>query len=276
MATTPRFAAFLGVAALALLCPACVSDQLQPQSPAPADEERSFHDRLDSDVQLSLDDYSRLYSPLGLTALGVGIAGAAPLANTSADQDVRDWYQHRIKREGLDPVSDVFNYGGQAWVVVPVTLELMALNGRFGEDWQHDGGILEWSNRSTRAIALGYPPVLALYGILGAGRPHTGDSHWHPFNDFHGVSGHTFIGAVPWLTAAAMTDNWLLKTPLVAGSFLTGWSRLHDDRHYLSQIVLGWWIAALSVHSVDGTQRAWNVVPTVTPEGAGLGLEVKY
>src|SRR5262245_19426690 len=101
MAVAPRFAVLFGVAALALLCPACVSHQLQPQPAAPSDEDHSFHDRLDSDVELSLEDYGRLYSPLGLTALGAGIAGAAPLANTSADQDVRDWYQHRIKRDGL-------------------------------------------------------------------------------------------------------------------------------------------------------------------------------
>jgi hypothetical protein len=142
-------------------------------------------------------DYGTFYSPRNLGALAVGIAAAAPLANTSADQDVRDWYQKRVHTDDVQPFADVCNYGGQAWVILPVALELMALNGRFGEDWQSDGGILEWSNRCCRTIALGYPPVVSLYGILGAGRPKSGDSHWEPFNHFHGVSGHTFIGAVP-------------------------------------------------------------------------------
>lgn len=283
MAISAQRIVLAGLAALALLLPACSSSQLKHGAPPPVQEgtnevARTFHERLDSDISLSLADHRQFYSPLGLGVLAAGVAGAAPLANGSADQDVRDWYQHRIKRQALDPLSDVFNYGGQAWFVVPLSLELMALNGRFGEDWQHDGGILEWGNRSLRAIAIGYPPVVSLYGLLGASRPDRHDSSWHPFEDFHGVSGHTFIGAIPWLTAAAMTDNWLLKAPLAAGSFLTGWSRLHDDRHYFSQIALGWWIAALTVYSVGETQKEgnWTIVPTMGPDGAGVALGLRY
>jgi hypothetical protein len=284
MAISAQRTVLAGLAALSVLLPACSSSQLKHSAAAPPAQDdtnevaRTFHERLDSDINLSLADHRQFYSPLGLGVLAAGIAGAAPLANGSADQDVHDWYQQRIKRQALDPLSDVFNYGGQAWFVVPLSLELMALNGRFGEDWQHDGGVLEWGNRSLRAIAIGYPPVVSLYGLLGASRPDRNDSAWHPFEDFHGVSGHTFIGAIPWLTAAAMTDNWLLKAPLAAGSFLTGWSRLHDDRHYFSQIALGWWIAALSVYSVGETQGEsnWTIVPTMGPDGAGVALGLRY
>jgi hypothetical protein len=247
--------------------------------PEPSNEiERTFRDRLDSDIDLVLADNRHFYSPLNLGLLALGVGGAAPLANGSADQDIRDWYQHRIKQKGLEPLSQAASVGGQVWVIAPLSLELMALTGRFGEDWQQDGGWLEWSNRSLRAVAVGYPPVLALYGILGASRPDRHDSSWHPFEDFHGVSGHTFIGAVPWLTAAEMTDSIWLKAPLVAGSFLTGWSRLHDDKHYFSQIALGWWIAVLSTWSVDQTQqeRAWTVTPFVGSEGTGVALQVRY
>src|SRR5262245_58453758 len=247
------------VALLALLLPPRAHGQITK-----IDELPTFSDRLHSDFDLSKEDHGNFYSPRGLAALAVGLAVAAPLANTSADQDIRDWYQERIHRRGVDSFADICNYGGQAWVILPVTLELMALNGKFGEDWRSDGGILEWSNRCCRTIALGYPPIVSLYGILGAGRPKSGDSYWETFHHFHGVSGHTFIGAVPWLTAAEMSDNWLVKAPLVAGSLLTGWSRIHDDEHYTAQVVLGWWIAYLSVKAVDQTQqdRAWNVVPT--------------
>ena len=292
MTNVSRFASLLGLGTLALFLPACTifNPHLEdaPAAPPPAQSEpesdvqqeiqKTFSERLHSDINLALTDYGHFYSPLGLAALGVGIAGAAPLANGSADEDVHNWYQHRIKREGLNPVSDVFLYGGQAWVALPIGLELLALNGRFGEDWQNDGGILEWSNRSLRAVAVGYPPVISLYALLGSGRPDSHDSNWQPFEHFHGVSGHTFIGAIPFLTAASMTDNWLYKVPLVAGSFLTGWSRLHDDKHYLSQIALGWWIAALSVHSVNETQKEsnWGIVPTAGPDGAGVAIGLRY
>jgi hypothetical protein len=121
--------------------------------------------------------------------------------------------------------------------------------------------------------------VLALYGLLGSGRPDRHDSHWHPFRDVHGISGHTFTGAIPFLTAAAMTDNPWLRGALFLGSFATGWSRIHDDRHYLSQAALGWWVAYLAVRSVDQTQdeqRSLLVAPTVFPDGAGVAVQVRY
>ena len=74
-----------------------------------------------------------------------------------------------------------------------------------------------------------------------------------------------------------MIDEPLYKVPLFLGSFLTGWSRIHDDRHYFSQVALGWWIAYLSVHSVDRTQeeRAVTLTP-FTADGPGLGVQVRY
>jgi hypothetical protein len=112
--------------------------------------------------------------------------------------------------------------------------------------------------------------------LLGASRP-AGDSRWHPFRDVHGVSGHTFVGAVPFLTAAAMVDEPLYKVPLVLGSFLTGWARIHNDNHYFSQAALGWWIAYLSVRSVNQTQRERAVsFSPFTPDGPGVAVEVRY
>ncbi|MBI1913575.1 MAG: phosphatase PAP2 family protein [Planctomycetes bacterium] len=242
-------------------------------------EERTpgFWDRLGVDVDLARDDFRQFYSPTVLGELGLGIGAAAPLANTSADRTIRRWYQERIKREWLNPVSTVASIGGQAWMAWPLWMEFRALQGKAGEDYYLDGGLYEWGNRSLRAVATGYPPVLALYGLLGASRPSANDSRWHPFQDFHGVSGHTFLGAVPFLTAAQMIEEPMYKVPLVLGSFLTGWSRIHDDRHYFSQVALGWWIAYLSVSSVDRTQeeRAVTLTP-FTADGPGLGVEVRY
>src|SRR5947209_11486972 len=172
-------------------------------------EERTpgFWDRVGVDVELTRDDFREFYSPIILGELGLGIGAAAPLANTSADRTIRRWYQERIKREWLNPVSTTVAISGQAWVVWPLWMEFRALQGAAGEDYYLDGGLYEWGNRSLRAVATGYPPVLALYGLLGASRPSAKDSRWHPFQDIHGVSGHTFLGAVPFLTAAQMMDE---------------------------------------------------------------------
>jgi len=224
------------------------------------------------------DDLRQFYSAPVLGGLALGVGAAAPLANTSADRTIRRWYQERIRRDGLNPVSTAASIGGQAWVVWPLWMECNALRGGAGEDYYLDGGLYEWGNRSLRAVATGYPAVLGLYVLLGASRPgYNDDSRWHPFQDIHGVSGHTFVGAIPFLTAATMVDEPLYKVPLFLGSFLTGWSRIHDDRHYFSQVALGWWIAYLSVHSVDQTQeeRAVTFTP-FTADGPGFGVQVRY
>jgi hypothetical protein len=250
-----------------------------PPSPEADRHHADFHDQLCADIDVARQDYCNFYSWGNLTLYGLGIGAAAPLANTSADERFRHYYQNRLHGRGTDGVANVVNYAGQLWVVAPIATELLALSGHAPEDYATDGGWFEWSNRSLRAIAVGFPPVVALYGILGSARPGLNGSHWHPFNDIHGVSGHTFIGAVPFLTAASMTDNPLLQVPLVAGSFLTGWSRIHLDRHYLSQVALGWWSAFLAVRSVNKTeaQRSSAVsFSPVTPEGPGVGVEVRY
>jgi hypothetical protein len=235
--------------------------------------------RLPHDIDLCKEDYRNYYTWGTMAGLAAGFAVAAPLANTSADQDVRHWYQKRVRSETTDEWANVMNYAGQFWVAVPVCLEAAALYGKTDENYTNDGGIYEWSNRSLRTMVVGVPPMLLMYAVLGASRPDRNDSRWHPFQDIHGVSGHTYVGAVPFLTAAAMTDDPWLKCPLVLGSFVTGWSRINNDRHYLSQAVLGWWMAYWAVRSVDQTQagrKSLSVTPILSDGGPGIGIQLRY
>lgn len=244
-----------------------------------ADTRDVFNTRLQTDIDLSCQDYCHYYSPGNLAFVALGIGLAAPLANTPADLSVRKWYRTKVRGETTDEIADVFNYAGQLWVVLPIVLEWNALKGKADEDYAFDGGLYEWSNRSLRAMAVGFPPVLLMYAGLGSSRPDRENSHWHPFQDVHGVSGHTFVGAVPFLTAAAMTDDPLYKYPLVMGSFLTGWARLNNDKHFFSQIALGWWMAYAAVHSVNLTQderRSLSIAPTMLDDGPGLALQLHF
>jgi hypothetical protein len=243
------------------------------------DDADGFWDQLHGDIDLSKQDYCNFYSVRGLGGLALGIGLAAPLADTHADIAVRDWYQSKARSSAANRAADFLTYAGQLWVVVPVGLEAAALAGEADPDYRTDGGLYEWSNRCLRSIVVGFPPTVALYAVLGSARPDRHDSRWHPFEDIHGVSGHTFMGALPFLTAAAMTDSGLLKVPLILGSFATGWARLNNDRHYLSQVALGWWMACLSVTSVDETQwqrRTWSIGPTWVEDGPGVAVQLQY
>jgi hypothetical protein len=135
----------------------------------------------------------------------------------------------------------------------------------------------QWSGRSLRGLTVGAVPVLALQYAIGSSRPgeSSAGSKWKPFQDNNGVSGHAFVGAVPFWTAAQMTDNIPLEAAFYAGGTLAGISRIHDDAHYLSQVVMGWWIAGLSVAAVNNTEwekRQWQVMPMMIEGGSGIGV----
>ena len=89
---------------------------------------------------------------------------------------------------------------------------------------------------------------------LGANRPSSDDGspRWRPLNAANSASGHMFIAAVPWLNLAARAPQLSTRSLARMASTVTGWSRLNDRKHYLSQIILGWTIAYNAVAAVNG------------------------
>ena len=226
-----------------------------------------------------LDDYAEFYSATNMFYLGGGLAAGALLANTSADMDIRNWYQNDVRSGGTDKFAKSAKLFGEGAIACPVFIAA-SLTGLIGDDNPVTGVIGEWGNRSLRSVLVGGPPVLAFQLVLGSGRPREGvDSAWAPFKDNNGASGHTFIGAIPFLSAAEMVDNRVVKYLLYAGSTLTGLSRVNDDQHYTSQVLLGWWIAYLAETSVDrsGTRRrALEPVPVVIDGHPGIALAITF
>lgn len=201
-------------------------------------------------------DYKNFYSlnNLGKLALGIGYAGF--YANTSLDQEIQDFYNDYIKSKTTDNVSKVVKPFGDGRITVPVYLSAILI-GEVGKNSKICSTIGEWGQRCSRAILVGAPPVLLLQVGLGSSRPEEGKgSHWHPFKDNNGASGHSFMGSIPFLTTAKMTNHRWLKYSCYVGSTLTGLSRINDDKHYFSQAILGWWIGYLSVTGVNSEQLA--------------------
>ena len=139
------------------------------------------------------------------------------------------------------------------------------------------------ANGVLRAAIVGEPLVFALQKILGPTRPKTdpiNGSAWHPFGRFDeevGASGHAFIGAVPFLTAAELSDNQLLKYSLYLLSITPGLSRINDDMHYSSQVILGYAIAVLSVKSVMQTNESkLTIMPAYNRKTNAYGLQFLF
>ena len=115
----------------------------------------------------------------------------------------------------------------------------------------------------------------------GASRPDKSDdgSRWKPFNDSNGVSGHAFIGAVPFLGAARMSSNRLLRYGLYVASTLTAWSRINDNDHYTSQAILGWhlaWEAVKAVSESNENNKELKVYPLLLNDGVGIQVSKQF
>jgi membrane-associated phospholipid phosphatase len=140
----------------------------------------------------------------------------------------------------------------------------------------------EWGARSLRMFVVGGPPVYVLQLATGAGRPSEGrGSAWQFWQDNNGVSGHTFVGAIPFLAAADMVESPLLKGTLYVCSTFVGFSRMTDNAHYPSQIFLGWYLAWASSRAVSMTETHFagmeiRVVPLPMADLGGVAVEGRW
>lgn len=226
-------------------------------------------------------DHRGFYScrSLGLLAAGVGVHGV--MANTPIDQEIHDWYQGSVRSSGTDDFSAFWKTFGEGAISIPAFAGL-TLAGAAMDDRPLGHGTFDYGNRVLRGYLVGAPPMLALQYVLGASRPTEGDldeSHWFLVHDTNSVSGHAFMGAVPFITAARMVEAPWLKAGLYACSTLPAWSRVNDGDHYTSQALLGWWIAWLACDAVAGTEASYGRVtlfPIASPYMTGIGAEVRW
>ena len=156
---------------------------------------------------------------------------------SSLDQDFSDWYQQQVRSPGTDDMASFWRGFGEGWVFIPAMFGLGAA-GALGDGPVADT-VREFGFRAGRTYAVGAPALILLQRGLGASRPgETPDqSHWRPFLDENSASGHAFIGAVPFLTAAEMVESPLLKGGLYVASALPAWSRVNDDAQDRKSVV---------------------------------------
>ncbi|WP_339733833.1 phosphatase PAP2 family protein [uncultured Gimesia sp.] len=249
--------------------------------------DRTFDDGLQGE-QLTLwsqvkADHVNYYSQESLTWLAGGFGVGAIMANTSLDGGIQNHFQSSVHSAS----SDEWLHGlhaqkelGNGRYTLPLFAAAWAAGALF-EKIPLVNATGEWGERSIRAIIVGTPPMLAMQYVTGASRPGetTANANWKPFQDNNGVSGHSFMGAIPFLAAAKMTDKPLLKLVFYAGSTLAPLSRVNDNRHYPSQVFLGWWMAWIATNAVDATQNAdrnWSVFPISYSGGTGIAFEYRW
>jgi len=229
-----------------------------------------------------LEDYRNFYCTDNLVCLTAALGAGALMANTGFDTTMQNAWQEGVTPTGLGNFFSQCKDIGEGLYALPI-FGAAAVTGLVFETNPVGDVVGEWGSRSLRMFVVGAPPLYALQWATGASRPTetSAGSDWKPFTDNNGVSGHAFVGAIPFLAAADMVESPLLKGTLYVCSTFVGFSRVTDNAHYPSQAFLGWYIAWASARAVDGTEMQFSgfelsVVPLPVADLGGLAVEARW
>ncbi|XZE44058.1 phosphatase PAP2 family protein [Pirellulaceae bacterium SH467] len=240
-------------------------------------------DRSPSLIGRMWDDQKNFYSAESLTLLGGGLIVGGAMANSSIDDGIHRHFQSSVRGATSDDWFESLHASKELGNGV-YTLPVFATAWAAGELFP-DNALVEtsgrWGERSLRGFVVGAPPLIIMQQLTGGSRPTETDenSEWHPFRDNNGISGHAFMGSLPFITAAKMTDNRGYKVLFYAGSAIAPLSRVNDNAHYPSQVALGWWMAYLAASAIDATDNPnarWRFYPYSTGDGSGMMAEFRY
>ncbi len=197
-------------------------------------------------------DYTHYYSKENILPFTTAFSVGAICANTKIDENIKTVFQDKLRSEKADEFSKYVKFLGDGKYVFPVALLASSLS-----LMDKELIIAKWGGVTLRSYIVGLLPMVLMQRVTGASRPDEDrdkTSHWRFVSDENGVSGHAFVGAVPFLTMAKMTDNKFAKTGFYLASTATAWSRINDNAHYFSQTLLGWYMAYKSVDAVFQTE----------------------
>ncbi|MFM9059497.1 MAG: phosphatase PAP2 family protein [Planctomycetaceae bacterium] len=228
-----------------------------------------------------LEDYRNFYSCEGLVCLTAAFGAGALMANTGFDTTMQGAWQRGVEPTQFGTFFSDCKVIGEGKYALPI-FGAAAVTGLIFEGNAAGDVVGEWGSRTLRMFVVGAPPLYALQWATGASRPaEQAGSQWHSFADNNGVSGHAFVGAIPFLAAADMVESPLLKGTLYVCSTFVGFSRMTDNAHFPSQVFLGWYLAWASSRAVSATEMHFadmevRVVPLPMADLGGMAVEARW
>ncbi len=160
-------------------------------------------------VDRIVSDHRNYYDAQSFRVLAGGFLIGAAFANTKLDQEIQDHFQSNMRSPSSDEAYEFLHANkdlGDGWYTLPVFATAWAVGTVFDEPpWLATTG--RWGERSMRSFLVGAPPLILAQLATGGSRPGETDhdSRWRPFQDNNGVSGHSFMSALPFINAAKMT-----------------------------------------------------------------------
>jgi membrane-associated phospholipid phosphatase len=211
-------------------------------------------------------------------ALG-GVAGLMAL-----DEPVQRFTQHHLRSKTTDDISSVFRQEGEAPYYAGISLGVLG----FGL-LTNKPGVRRAGTRLVAAVALSAAEMYAMKVLVGRSRPNedVGAFSFHPFTSLKDSAGVETRGSMPsghvtaaFAVATSLADD--IKSPLVhvllyTAASGTAFSRLNDNRHWLSDTGMGVVLGVFTAKVVNGHWRIFGLRPPgflVTPARAAIGWSI--
>jgi membrane-associated phospholipid phosphatase len=271
----------LSLAFISLICLLAValpgsSDAGEAGSFSPADETKKAGTRLLAETK----DFATTPFQLanGNLLMTIGVAGALGLTY-GFDGEIRDILQ-RNRSRGIDKAADAGALVGDPFLHLGVAA-LVYGGGILAESprWKETGEMI------GEALILADGATLVLKEASGRGRPivtaHKGD--FRPFgfrSDYDGLpSMHTASSFAVASVLARTSESLPVAVASYCAAAFVGFSRMNQDKHWASDVLLGAAIGELAGRVVTGQharKSSYAFVPTVTVAGGGLALTGRF
>ncbi len=212
------------------------------------------------------------------TRVGVwphAVSALTALALVSAlDNPIQGQVQDHRTESG-DDLSRLARRLGQPEIYVPVALGTAAVGLVAG-----NGRVMRAGGRITGSLLLAGVAVSVLKPLVGRARPSL-SLKAHDFRPFSSQdswpSGHT---TVAFALATSLSDE-LRHTPasilLYGAAALTGWSRVNDNRHWVTDVAAGALVGVTSAKLMNGRWRVFGLTgPAFLLEGNRAGMQLAF
>ena len=203
------------------------------------------------------------------------VAAGAVMGFMLLDDPVHDFTQDN--RSGtLDDVASVFRYGGEREVYVSASVGVLAA-GLISSNEQ----VTRLGARLIASNALTWLTFNAAKNALGRERPFvSGDvGSFHPFTGGANLSlpsGHTAMAFSMATTLADEINRPWATIALYTAATATGWSRINDERHWLSDVFLGAVVGITSSKLVSGRWHIFGIQPPSFLAGPSSGVTLGW
>jgi membrane-associated phospholipid phosphatase len=173
----------------------------------------------------------------------------------SFDQDIYDRVQEN-RTPASEDASSVFSYFGNGAVLLGIAGALYAVG-----EINHQDGWRKTALLSMESLATASVFVWGMKAVTGRARAQTGESShsFHPFSlkssYWSFPSGHAASAFAVAATIAEQTDKVAVDVLVYGAATLVGLSRIHDNKHWASDVFIGSAIGYFVAKKISGLNR---------------------